>query len=88
MPGARKKRVKLGDQTVEGTLMPFQTQTENFNEYLVEDGTVIHIKLVVAEVLRVDGMFDEQGNPIYVLNSTNVVSISPPDELLKGGGEK
>ena len=75
--------MELSDQTVEGTVMPFQAQVENFNEYLVEDGTVIHIKLVMAEILRIDGAYDEQGNPVYVMNSTNVVSISAPEDLLR-----
>lgn len=82
MPGARKKRVKLGDQTVEGTVMPFTTQQENFNEYLVDDGTVIHIKLVMAEILKIDDAYDAQGNPLYVMNHTNVVSVSAPEDLL------
>ncbi len=83
MPGLRKKQVNFGGETVQATVMPFQASSENFNEYLVDDGTVIQIKLVVAEILRVDGAYDPQGNPLYLLNSTNVVSVSAPDELMK-----
>ena len=61
--------------------MPFQTGGENFNEYLVEDGTVIKLKNVVTEILRLDGEYDPEGNPIYLVASANVPYVSAPDEL-------
>ena len=47
-----------------------------WNEYLLDDGTVARIKLVVANVFRVDGQTDGKGQPVYVIESTNVTSIS------------
>ena len=85
MPGPRKKKIRLNPNApeVEVTVMPFQTVLENFNEYLVEDGTVVNIKLVVTEVLKIDGAVDDEGNPVYVIRSTNVTSISAPETLRK-----
>ncbi len=78
----RKKKIPLPDGTfVEGTIMPFQAGGEHWNEYLVEDGSVLRVKLVATEVVRVDDYYDEEGNPIYVLNSTNVLTVSAPDYL-------
>ncbi len=54
---------------------------EPFNEYLVEDGTVIKVKLVVTEILRLDDEYDAEGNPIYIVISANVPYVSAPDEL-------
>lgn len=77
----RKKTVKIGDSTVEVTEVGFRSSGENWNEYLADDGTVIRIKLIVTEVLRVDGQYDAEGNPGYVVKSTNVTNVSPPEEL-------
>jgi hypothetical protein len=84
MPG-NKRKVNFGGQQVEATVMPYQTGAENWNEYLVDDGTVIRVKLVVTEVLRVEGSYDQQGNPLYLINSTNVTTVSSPDNLRQGG---
>jgi len=82
----RKRKVTFQGQQVEATVMPFQVGGEHWNEYLIDDGTVARIKLVVTEVLRVDGVYDPQGNPLYLINMTNVTSISAPDELRREGG--
>ncbi|MFN2544767.1 MAG: hypothetical protein ABR600_09415 [Actinomycetota bacterium] len=68
---------------MDATVVPFQAVTENFNEYLLSDGTVLNMKLVVTEVVRIDNMYDDQGQPVYSVNSQNVTSISVPDELLR-----
>ena len=56
---------------------------EFWNEYLLDDGTVVRVKLVATEFLRVDGQFDADGNPVYVVKSTNVMSIQSPEALKK-----
>ncbi|MGF1473776.1 MAG: hypothetical protein ACFB50_18800 [Rubrobacteraceae bacterium] len=79
---ARKKRVPLPDgRVIEGTVMNFQTGGEHWNEYLVDDGTVVRVKLVVTEIIRLDGEYNAQGEPIYTVESTNVSAISAPEEL-------
>jgi len=85
VPGPRKKKTRLqpGGPELMGTVMPFQATVENFNEYLLADGTVLNIKLVVTEVLRIDDAYDEMGQPVYQVNSQNVLSISVPEELLR-----
>ncbi len=80
----QKKKITLPDgREVEGTVMPYQTGREEWNEYLVEDGTIIRMKLVATEIVRLDGEYDPQGNPAYVIQSTNVTSVSAPDDLKK-----
>jgi hypothetical protein len=82
-----KKQVQLPDGSwVEGTLMPFQTGGEHWNEYIVDDGTLLRVKLVATEVIKVDGKFDQEGNPMYVLNSANVMVVNSPDDLKREQG--
>ena len=72
---ARKKKVQLPDgRVLEGTVIPFQTGGEHWNEYLVEDGSVLRVKLVATEVIRVDGQYDQ------------VLVASSPDDLKREGG--
>ncbi len=78
----RKRRVPLPDGTfAEGTVIPFQTGGEHWNEYFLEDTTVLRVKLVATEAIRVDGYYDQDGNPLYILNSTNVMVASSPEDL-------
>lgn len=73
---------------MDGTDMPFRTGSEDFNEYLLDDGTVLKIKLVVTRVVRIDDLYDDQGDPVYVAQSTNVIVASVPDKLKKDQGEQ
>jgi hypothetical protein len=82
---AKKRKVNVNGQMVEATVMPFQVGGEHWNEYLIDDGTVARIKLVATEVLRVDGQYDQQGNPLYLIATTNVTTVSSPDNLRHEG---
>lgn len=63
--------------------MSFQPSGEHWNEYLCDDGSVVKLKTVVTEVLRLEGEYDSEGNPVYVVKSANVVTVSAPDNLRK-----
>ena len=80
----KKKKVKIGPgQEVDATEVSYRTSGEFWNEYLTEDGSVIKVKLVVTDIVRVDGAYDIQGQPIYFVQSSNVVAVSAPEELRK-----
>jgi hypothetical protein len=66
---------------VDATELSFQNVREHWNEYLLDDGTIIKLKPVATEVFRIDGQYDKQGNPVYVLQSTNVLVVNVPDEM-------
>ena len=66
--------------------MTFRSGGEHWNEYLVDDGSVIKIKLVATEVVRLDDKFDQAGNPIYLVQSTYVMAVDAPEQLRQGGG--
>lgn len=86
MEYGRQKKVTLPDGTVvEGRPVPFRGDVEHWNEYLLDDRTVIRMKAVVTEVLRIEGEYDAQGNPSYMVLSTNVTHVSAPEDLKKEG---
>jgi hypothetical protein len=73
--------VPTPDGPREGTELGFRASAENWNEYLLDDGTVLRLKLIVTSVVRIDGEYDNEGNPAYLAQSTNVLAVSSPDEL-------
>jgi hypothetical protein len=80
----RTVRVPFEGKTVEGIDLDFKTQKEEWNEYQVNDGTIIRMKVVVTNIARVIDKYDNDGNPIYVVKSSNVLTVSAPEKIRKG----
>ncbi len=59
----------------------FQIRKEDWNEYLLMDGSIVKMKLVVSGILRVQGEYDNEGNPVYIVRSQNVMAVKAPDSL-------
>jgi len=74
-------KISFQGREVDATEIEFQTRKEDWNEYQLMDGTVIKMKLVVSEIFRIDGMYDDVGNPVYQIKSTNLPVVRSPDDL-------
>ena len=81
MPQEKRKIPGPDGRMVDATPVGFQVGGEYFNEYMLDDGTLIRFKPVMTEILRIDGMYDNEGNPVYVTKAQNVVAVDAPDEL-------
>lgn len=58
------------------------TKTEDaWSKYTLEDGSVLSVKPVIAEVRRVKGGYNENGDPLYMISTTLVVRTSAPEKL-------
>ena len=74
------------DQTgkmAEGDLVEVEEAVERFSDIKLADGTQIRIKPVVVEVVRVDGEWDNEGNPTYMVRTANVMVVDVADQSLK-----
>lgn len=80
---ADKVKINFGNELVEATPINVNQANEYFNQYFLEDGTVLKMKLVATKVFRIDDRFDQEGNPIYFVQSTNVLSVDSPSHLKK-----
>ena len=58
-----KIKINFGGEEVEALPIDINQTSEYWNQYLLDDGTVIKMKLVATKVLRVDTKFDPEGNP-------------------------
>lgn len=80
----RTTRVAFGGRTVDGEVIPVDESTERWSNIVLTDGTTIRLKPVVTDVIRLAGVFDAEGQPVYVVKSTNVMTVAAPATLLKG----
>ena len=76
-------KINFQGREVDATEVEFQTRKEDWNEYQLMDGSVIKMKLVVSGIFRIEGMYDDEGNPVYQIKSTNVPVVKSPDTLKK-----
>ncbi len=78
----KRVELKIGDKTVEGTLVDFETVREEYNSYKLSDGSIIRMKTVVTNIIRTEE-FTPSGEPVYIVNSQNVLVVDVPEELKK-----
>ena len=56
---------------------------ECWSEYILDDGSTLKVKTVLTDVYKIIGEFDFAGNPVYISQTNNVVSVDAPDEIRK-----
>ena len=77
-------KVPFQGKMVDGVELEFKTKIEGWNEYEISDGSIIRVKLVTTSVVRISDQYDQEGNPIYAVKTSNVMAVSPPGKLRKG----
>ncbi|UCC33247.1 MAG: hypothetical protein JSW53_05625 [Candidatus Bathyarchaeota archaeon] len=58
-------------------------EKDHWNTYKLKDGSVIKMKLMVRGVKRLTTKWQPDGNPIYVVNSQNVMRLGNIPKKLK-----
>lgn len=71
------------EDLLEGVDLDFQVIKEEWNEYKLSDGTTLKVRLVLTGVKRLK-KYSPDGNPIYVISSTNLVRAVDVPSNLKG----
>jgi len=67
-------KVPYQGRQVDGESVEFLTRREDFNEYQLADGKVMKIKMVVTRIIRLNEERAPDGNPVYIIQSQNVVA--------------
>ena len=75
-----KKMYSLGGQEIPGEEVEFETEHEGFNTYILHDGTRLKFKAVVGQIIRLDA-YKPDGEPVYLINASNVAIATVPDSL-------
>lgn len=71
----KKKKIPLLGHEFDVSEVPIVSPEEHVNKYTLEDGTVLRVKNVATSILRVDGQWMPDGNPIYIVMATPVASV-------------
>jgi len=79
----RRIKVNFGGQECDGVPVETSQANEHWNQYLLDDGSLLKLKTVVTEVFRLLNEYDADGNPVYVVKSGNIVAVTAPDHLKK-----
>jgi hypothetical protein len=77
----RRRKVNYNGKQCEGIEIPIKTSGEFWNEYMLEDGTVLRVKVIMTDVVKVDNEYDAEGTPVYVMKTTMISSVSVPEHL-------
>lgn len=82
---AMKVKVALPDGTIkEGLDVAIDESNERWSELKLHDGAIIRVKLSVIQIVRIEGQFDKDGNPVYVVKGGPIIAVaSCPDKLRK-----
>jgi hypothetical protein len=87
MPETRRKVTLPNIGVVEGIDVPVKETTERWSEVVLADGTTLRLKPNVLTVTRVDGHYDNEGNPMYALQSGQIMTVTNvPAHLRKPAG--
>jgi hypothetical protein len=76
-----KRKVNLGGKEYTAEVVEFETLHENWNSYALQDGTELKMKAVVSDIVRVEGAYAPNGDPLYMVQASNVVATIVPDRM-------
>ncbi|MCD6210662.1 MAG: hypothetical protein OCU20_03160 [Methanophagales archaeon] len=85
----KKLKVRLPDgREIEAMDVDFETVKEDWNEYKLEDGTILKFKTIVSSIVRTEEYDPMTGDPVYHVRSTNVLRVKVPEELKRLPGAR
>lgn len=75
-------KIQFQGREVDGVDVTIDESSEKFSEFTLGDGSVIRLKPVLLGVTRLEGVYDPEGNPMYMVKAAPVMTIvSAPDKL-------
>ncbi len=75
----KKVKMKIGGNPVEAESLTFKPIDEPWSTYKLDDGSVIKLKLVVSDVFKLPTPDPVTGLPQFLVRSSNVMSVEPPE---------
>lgn len=75
------RKVNFMGQLRDATIVDFEADRESFSTYILHDGTSLKIKAVLTEVLRIEGLYQPNGDPVYGVSAQQVLAVHAPENL-------
>jgi hypothetical protein len=79
MPNQRK--INFQGREVIAESVDFESDKEQWSTYILHDGSTLKVKAVVTEVARLQGVYDQKGDPVYMVQASQVMSVTAPESL-------
>lgn len=76
-----KNQVVAAGKLVDAEVVEVREATRPWTDFLLEDGTRLRVNVVILNCHRIEGEYDQRGNPKYLVNTQNVISATAPEEL-------
>jgi hypothetical protein len=77
------RKVNFQGQIRDAVAVDFEPEKETFSTYILHDGTALKLKAVLTEVLRIEGVYAPNGDPVYMIQAAQIMSVSAPESLRK-----
>lgn len=75
------RKVNFQGEIRDAVPVDFEVEKETFSTYILHDGSSLKVKAVLTEILRVEGVYAPNGDPVYMVQAAQVMSVSAPDSL-------
>ncbi len=79
MPNRRK--VNFQGQEVTAEIIDFEADKEQWSSYILHDGSMLRVKAVVTEVARLEGIYAPNGDPVYMVQASQILHVNAPESL-------
>lgn len=79
----RSKQPGPNGQLWDAELIDVTEAKEPWSEYSLDDGTIVRVKNVILEIWRFVDQYDAQGNPVYSVKGSPMITVIAPQQLKK-----
>ena len=74
----RTTQVQYGGKQIPGLSLDFENVSEHWNEYKLENGGVVRVRVVPVEIVVTEER-NQQGEPVVVVKSSVLVQYREPE---------
>jgi hypothetical protein len=79
----KQKIYNFQGKETKGEEIDFEIEKEGWNIYILNDGTKLKMKSVVANIIRLEEYKPDTGEPVYMINASPVIAADVPESLRK-----
>lgn len=65
---------------ISATEISVKKATEHWNEYELEDGNILKMKLILVKIIKADAKNEITGEPIYISNTQNLMTLTMKED--------
>jgi hypothetical protein len=77
------RKIQFQGREVTAHEVAFESSGEAFSHYQLEDGTSLKMKIVLLDVMRLEGEYSENGDPVYIFSAHQLTGIQAAEDLKK-----